>query len=54
VAWTTASIEVTLTENGGKTTMHIRHGPLPEGMTSGANEGWSESFDKLTEEIAGK
>lgn len=42
-------VEVTLTESGGKTTMHMRHGPLPEGMTSGANEGWSQSFEKLDE-----
>lgn len=46
-------IEITLTENEGKTTLRMRQGPLPEGMAEGANAGWSSSLDKLAALIEG-
>jgi uncharacterized protein YndB with AHSA1/START domain len=41
-------ITVTFEDAGGKTNMTLCHAGLPAGEhLSGANEGWSQSFDKL-------
>ena len=46
-------VTVTLEDLGGKTRMTMRHEGLPAGeMKDGANQGWSESFDKLAEYLA--
>ena len=46
-------IEVTFEDVGGKTKMTLRHFGLPAGEhQSGANEGWSQSLDKLAEYLA--
>jgi uncharacterized protein YndB with AHSA1/START domain len=44
---------VTFEDAGGKTKMTMRHIGLPAGEDrDGANQGWSESFDKLAEYLA--
>jgi uncharacterized protein YndB with AHSA1/START domain len=47
-------ITVTFEDAGeGKTKLTMKHEGLPAGeMLSGANQGWSESFDKLAELLA--
>jgi uncharacterized protein YndB with AHSA1/START domain len=43
-------VTVTFEDIGGKTNMTLRHAGLPAGEhRDGANEGWSQSFDKLAE-----
>ncbi len=37
---------------GGKTKMTLHHVGMPEYMSSDANHGWYESFDKLAESLA--
>lgn len=45
-------ITVTFEDIGGKTKLTLRHEGLPVGEhQSGANEGWSQSFDKLAEYV---
>jgi len=46
-------VTLTFEEAGGKTTMTLRHEGIPAGEhRDGANEGWSQSFDKLAEMLA--
>jgi uncharacterized protein YndB with AHSA1/START domain len=46
-------VTLTFEESGGKTTMTLRHEGLPAGEhQEGANEGWSQSFDKMAEMLA--
>jgi len=46
-------VTVTFEDLGGKTRMTLRHEGLPAGeMSDGAQQGWSESFDKLAEYLA--
>jgi uncharacterized protein YndB with AHSA1/START domain len=46
-------VTVTFEDLGGKTRMVMRHVGIPVGEHSeGANQGWSESFDKLAEALA--
>ena len=46
-------ITVTFEDLGGKTRMTLRHEGIPAGPErEGANQGWSESFDKLAEYLA--
>jgi len=46
-------ITVTFENLGGKTRMTLRHEGIPAGPErEGANQGWSESFDKLAEYLA--
>ena len=46
-------VTVTFEDLGGKTRMTLRHAGLPPGeMSDGAQQGWSESFDKLAEYLA--
>lgn len=46
-------VTVTFEDVDGKTKMTLRHTGLPVGeMIDGANQGWSESFDKLAEMLA--
>ena len=46
-------ITVTFEDLGGKTKMTLRHAGLPAGEhQAGANQGWSESLDKLAEYLA--
>lgn len=46
-------VTVTFEEHEGKTKMTLRHAGLPAGeMSEGAQQGWSESFDKLAESLA--
>ena len=46
-------ITVTFEDLGGKTKMTLRHSGFPAGEhRDGANQGWSESFDKLAEYLA--
>ncbi len=46
-------VTVTFEDLGGKTRMTLRHEGLPAGeMSEGAQQGWSESFDKLAEFLA--
>ena len=46
-------VTVTFEDLGGKTRMTLRHEGLPAGeMSEGAQQGWSESFDKLAESLA--
>jgi uncharacterized protein YndB with AHSA1/START domain len=46
-------VTVTFEDLGGKTRMTLRHAGLPAGeMSDGAQQGWSESFDKLAESLA--
>ena len=48
-------ITVTFENLGGKTRMTLRHEGIPAGPErEGANQGWSESFDKLAEYLAKK
>jgi len=48
-------ITVTFEDLGGKTRMTLRHEGIPAGPErEGANQGWSESFDKLAEYLAKK
>jgi uncharacterized protein YndB with AHSA1/START domain len=45
-------ITVTFEDQDGKTKLTLRHAGLPGGEHSdGANQGWSESFDKLAEYV---
>jgi uncharacterized protein YndB with AHSA1/START domain len=45
-------VTVTLTEQGGKTTMTLRHAGFPEGaIREQAAAGWNGSFDKLAEAV---
>jgi uncharacterized protein YndB with AHSA1/START domain len=46
-------IELTLTEDGGKTTLQMRQGPLPEGVAEGSSVGWNSSLDKLAALVEG-
>jgi len=46
-------VTVTFEDLGGKTRMTLWHEGLPAGeMSEGAQQGWSESFDKLAESLA--
>lgn len=46
-------VTVTFEDLDGKTRMTLRHEGLPTGeMSDGAQQGWSESFDKLAEALA--
>jgi len=45
-------VTVTFEDVGGKTKMTLRHEGMPASETSGANEGWNQSFDKLAEMLA--
>ena len=46
-------VTVTFEDIGGKTKMTLRHAGIPAGEDrDGANEGWSQSFDKLAEVLA--
>ena len=46
-------ITVTFEEHGGKTKLTLHHVGIPAGADrEGANQGWSESFDKLAEYLA--
>ena len=45
-------LTVTLEESNGKTKMTIRQDGMPVEMGEGANQGWSESLDKLAESLA--
>jgi uncharacterized protein YndB with AHSA1/START domain len=48
-----ALITVTFEEHEGKTRLTLRHAGIPAGENrDGAQQGWSESFDKLAEELA--
>jgi Activator of Hsp90 ATPase homolog 1-like protein len=43
-------VTVTFEDHDGKTKLTLKHIGLPTGPDSeGANQGWNESFDKLTE-----
>lgn len=46
-------VDLTFEEEDGVTTMTMRQGPIPGGeMAEGANEGWSQSFEKLEKLLA--
>ena len=46
-------VTVTFEEHGGKTKLTLYHAGIPAGEhRDGANQGWSESFDKLAEYLA--
>jgi len=46
-------VTVTFEEHEGKTKLTLRHAGIPAGADrEGANQGWSESFDKLAEYLA--
>lgn len=46
-------VTVTFEDEGGRTRMTMRHAGIPAGEDrDGANQGWSESFDKLEELLA--
>lgn len=46
-------VTVTFEDLGGKTKLTLRHAGLPAGeQREGAQQGWSESFDKLAEILA--
>jgi uncharacterized protein YndB with AHSA1/START domain len=43
-------VTVTFEEHNGKTKMTLRHMGMPAGAdTEGANQGWNQMFDKLSE-----
>jgi len=42
-------VTVTFEDDGGKTTMTLRHTGIPSGTMGDCKTGWSESFDKLAE-----
>jgi uncharacterized protein YndB with AHSA1/START domain len=45
-------VTITFEEKEGKTKMTLRHVGIPSGADQdGARQGWSESFDKLTESL---
>lgn len=46
------TVSVTFDDVDGKTKMTLRHAGLPNAHGEGANEGWSQSFDKLAEYLA--
>jgi uncharacterized protein YndB with AHSA1/START domain len=46
-------VTVTFEDLGGKTRMTLRHEGIPAGPDrEGAGQGWSQSFDKLADELA--
>jgi len=46
-------VTVTFEEREGKTKLTLHHVGIPAGEDrEGANQGWSESFDKLAEYLA--
>jgi uncharacterized protein YndB with AHSA1/START domain len=46
-------VTVTFEDLAGKTRMTLRHAGIPAGdHGEGANEGWSQSFDKLADVLA--
>jgi uncharacterized protein YndB with AHSA1/START domain len=45
-------VTVTFEEAAGKTIMTMRHAGLPTPDAEGANEGWSQSFNKLAAHLA--
>lgn len=49
-----AVIEVNFTEYSGKTTVNIRHAPLPQGRERDmCEQGWNESMERLADYLAG-
>lgn len=45
-------VTVTFEERDGKTKFRLHHAGMPASDQGGANEGWSQSFDKLAEYLA--
>ncbi|MBI2029604.1 SRPBCC domain-containing protein [Candidatus Gottesmanbacteria bacterium] len=47
-------VTVTFEDLGNKTKMILKHEGMPESDSKGAQQGWSESFDKLAKEVSNK
>lgn len=45
-------VTVTFEAYAGKTTLTLRHVGIPSGTQNDARQGWTESFDKLAEDLA--